>query len=402
MWMLFRIITIVVLLALLAALPAFAGTVGWRMDGSGRYPSATPPLNWSVTDHVLWATSLPAWSNASPVLVGERILICAEPSILLCLDRSGKILWQMHNDYADLPDNGKLPPAEWNLPKTDGFNGYTSDTPVSDGKYVYAGFGNGVVACFTVDGVRQWTRFLEKPTNPFGHCCSPGLVGGTLIVQYISMFGLDAKTGTTRWQTAHPHDWGSPAVARLGTRDVIITDTGDIVNVADGTTLANTAMSLDYNSPLVLDGVLYCVSSNKARAFQLALTADGNVGVTRLWETTVNDDRYYASPLLVDGLLYAVNQLGVLNVLDAKNGTLVYAQHLNLGGTIFPTPILAGKTILLSSDTGKSVSFAPGRSYQELTRNIFAPYRSTPVCDGPRLYIRTTTKEENKLYCISE
>ena len=78
------------LLALCTTLSAFAGTVGWRMDGSGRYPDATLPATWSVTDHVLWATSLPAWSNASPVLVGERIFVCAEPSTLLCLVQSRK------------------------------------------------------------------------------------------------------------------------------------------------------------------------------------------------------------------------------------------------------------------------------------------------------------------------
>ena len=391
----------VLLLALCAALSACAGTVGWRMDGSGRYPAATPPLHWSVTDHVRWATSLPAWSNASPVLVGERIFVCAEPSTLLCLDRTGNILWQQHNDYADLPADGKLPPAEWKLPGTEGSNGYTSDTPVSDGKYVYASFGSGVVTCFTVDGVRQWTRFVEKPTHVWGHSCSPVLVGDTLIVQYLGMFGLDAKTGAFRWHTPHFHNWGTPAVARLGTLDVIIADGGDIVNVANGMTLASTAMALDYGSPLFQDGVLYCVSGNKARAFQLTQQQDGTVGVTRLWEAAVSDDRYYASPLLVDGLLYLVNQRGVLSVLDAKNGTRAYEQQLNLRGTVYSSPILAGNSILLSGESGQSVTINPGRTYQELTRNTLAPYRSTPVCDGTRLYIRTG-RGESKLYCIGE
>lgn len=463
---------IVLLLALWAALAACAGSVGWRMDGSGRYPAATPPANWSATDHVLWATPLPAWSNASPVLVGERIFVCAEPSTLLCLDRSGKILWQQHSDYADLPADGNAasnptaladidrqiaeastdltakrtavtpleeaakadptnadaqeklraakseiskgerslnklqqqrealqPPAEWSLPKTQAANGYSSDTPVSDGTFVYTSFGTGVVSCFTVDGVRQWTRFVEKPTHMWGHSASPVLVGDTLVIQYLSMFGLDAKTGATRWHAKHKHIWGTPAVARLGTRDVLIADGGNIVSVADGTPLASTGMPLEYNSPFFQDGVIYCVSDNKARAFQLALKDDATVAVTQLWETTVSKERYYASPLLADGLLYLINQRGVLSVLDAKDGTLAYEQRLDLGGTAYPTPILAGKTILLSSDTGKSISIAPGRTYQELTHNALEPYRTTPVCDGTRLYIRTTNKE-SKLYCI--
>jgi len=464
----------ILMLACCAALSAFAGTVGWRMDGSGRYPAATPPANWSATDHVAWATALPAWSNASPVLVGERIFVCAEPSTLLCLDRTGKICWQQHSDYVDLPVPGNqtdhsaaladldkqimalsadisnnratitaleitlktdptntdaqekvqaarrevvkgekslavlqgqrealAPPAEWKMPNTQAANGYSSDTPVSDGTHIYASFGSGIVSCFTVDGTRQWTRFLEKPTHVWGHSGSPVLVGDTLIVQYLEMFGLDAKTGAVRWHAKHHHIWGTPAVARLGTRDVILTDGGEVVNVADGSTLATTGMPLEYNSPYFQDGILYCVSNDKARAFQLALKDDGKVEVTRLWETTVSRERYYASPLLVDGLLYVVNKNGVLSVLDAKDGTLAYEQRLDLGGTVYPTPILAGKTILLSSDTGKSVTITPGRTYQELTRNTLDPYRTTPVCDGNRLYIRTT-KKESKLYCFEE
>ena len=145
-------------------------------------------------------------------------------------------------------------------------------------------------------------------------------------------------------------------------------------------TLANTAMPLDYNSPLFQGGVLYCGSANKARAFKLSLQDDGKVGVTRLWEATINEDRYYASPLLVDGLLYLVNQQGVLSVLDATNGALVYEHHLKVGGTIFPTPILAGHTILLGSDTGHSVTIMSGRTYPELPPATFslliAPPRS--------------------------
>jgi len=460
------------LLTLSVALSAFAGTVGWRMDGSGRYPAATPPATWSVTDHVLWATPLPAWSNSSPVVVGERIFVCAEPTTLLCLDRTGKILWQQHCDYADMPADGNadknraaldainlqiadantdltakrtalvpleaaakadptnadaqtkmnaakkevagadnklknlqrqreplLPPTEWKLPDTHPTNGYTSDTPVCDGAFVYASFGNGMVGCFTVNGVRQWTRFLEKPSHGWGHSGSAVLAGNTLIIQYNNMFGLDAKTGTPRWHSSHRHNWGTSAATRLGTLDVIITDGGDIINVVDGTTLASTGMSLEYNSPLFLDGILYCVSGNKARAFQLAVKDDGKVGVTKLWETAVSNERYYASPLLVDGLLYVVQQGSVLSAIDIKDGTLAYEQKLNLGGCVYPTPILAGKSILISSDSGKSVSLTPGRTYLELTRNTLDAYRSTPVCDGAHLYIHTC-KRESKLYCI--
>ncbi|MEI6033958.1 MAG: PQQ-binding-like beta-propeller repeat protein [Verrucomicrobiae bacterium] len=84
--------------ALLAADP-----VGWRMDGRSDFSTAKPQTQWGPADRVVWATPLQQWSNAGPVLVGDKIFVCAEPSTLLCLDSSGKILWQHSADYSDLP-----------------------------------------------------------------------------------------------------------------------------------------------------------------------------------------------------------------------------------------------------------------------------------------------------------
>ena len=44
----------------LAALPGWTGEViGWRTDGSGAYPKAQPPLEWSPTKNVVWSTPMP-------------------------------------------------------------------------------------------------------------------------------------------------------------------------------------------------------------------------------------------------------------------------------------------------------------------------------------------------------
>ncbi|MFZ4780593.1 MAG: PQQ-binding-like beta-propeller repeat protein, partial [Terrimicrobiaceae bacterium] len=80
-----------------------ADPVGWRMDGRSDFSTAKPQTQWGPADRVVWATPMPQWSNAGPVLVGNKIFVCAEPSALLCLDSSGKILWQHSADYSDLP-----------------------------------------------------------------------------------------------------------------------------------------------------------------------------------------------------------------------------------------------------------------------------------------------------------
>ena len=95
---------ILLLLISLGALPALWGKeIGWRTDGSGAYPKAQPPLEWSPTKNVVWKTPMPGYGVSHPVPLGHRIFICAEPCILLCLDRKdGKILWQKSCSYSDL------------------------------------------------------------------------------------------------------------------------------------------------------------------------------------------------------------------------------------------------------------------------------------------------------------
>src|SRR5262245_15278640 len=69
--------------------------IGWRTDGSGLYPRAVPPLEWSPTRNVVWKTPMPGYGVSHPVPLGERLFTCSEPATLLCLSRTdGKILWQ--------------------------------------------------------------------------------------------------------------------------------------------------------------------------------------------------------------------------------------------------------------------------------------------------------------------
>lgn len=81
--------------------PTPARSTGWRGDGTGRYPGATPPLTWDrrrggqgyTVSNILWSVKLPDWSVDSPIVVRDRMFVTAESSDLVCLDkRTGRIL----------------------------------------------------------------------------------------------------------------------------------------------------------------------------------------------------------------------------------------------------------------------------------------------------------------------
>src|SRR5262249_2322812 len=140
--------------ALLLAWGGFEGTSsarpqGFRGDGSGRYPGARPPLEWSATKNILWSTKIGPNKYSSPIVVDGRVFLTAEPALLFCVDASdGRILWQRSNGYDDVgPDVQGKPPR--------GDAGNTTPTPVSDGRFVYAAFGTGIVACYHLKGERR-------------------------------------------------------------------------------------------------------------------------------------------------------------------------------------------------------------------------------------------------------
>ncbi|MDP6778872.1 MAG: PQQ-binding-like beta-propeller repeat protein, partial [Candidatus Latescibacteria bacterium] len=78
-------------------------TVGWRTDGTGVYADCQPPSKTGPEVNVAWKTPLPDWSNCTPIQVGDRIYITAEPYDVLCIDANGAgILWQKSNGFEDL------------------------------------------------------------------------------------------------------------------------------------------------------------------------------------------------------------------------------------------------------------------------------------------------------------
>ena len=45
---------------------------GFRVNGQGRFPDSVPVTEWGPDKNVVWKTPMPSWSNASPVLCGDR------------------------------------------------------------------------------------------------------------------------------------------------------------------------------------------------------------------------------------------------------------------------------------------------------------------------------------------
>jgi outer membrane protein assembly factor BamB len=423
-----------------------ATPVGWRTDGTGTYPDATPPTDWAE-GNVVWKTSLPGPSFGSPVLAGDRIFVVSDPAELLCLSRAdGTILWrrshsledlygaetakqatadfvhlkgeqerlrgerdkakddavkkadvekQMAAVDADMRDLLKKYPAPPAVLRTDAGN--SAATPVSDGGAVYALFGNGVACAYSHAGEKRWVRYIESSAIAFGSSSSPVLADGKVIVHLKDLVALDAKTGDEVWRTALPAQHASAVPMQVGTTAVVVSPAGAVVRVSDGKVLLRKGeLASSEDTPLVSDGVLYTFDG-KARAWRLAPAGDDAVKAERLWETPLSAGRRTPSSLVYEGLIYAVTTDGFLDVLDAKTGDPAYQKRLNIG-EVYASATEAGGSLFFGGTNGSVVVVRPGKEYHEVGRTKVEGFGSSPVFSGPQAFLRT----QKHLYCIGQ
>ncbi len=442
----------------------------WRNDGNGLYPAAKAATDWADASSVKWETAVPARGNGCPILVGGKLLFTAEPTTLVCADAAtGKILWQKPNEYADLMEmatgqsketeaelakakeieekaaplerdlyreerrmrrdrddeaprarveelkkqiadlrKGKGPIAEEMMkPRSHDTNGYSSYTPVSDGKYVWACFGTGVVVCYDLEGKRVWHKRTNGPDHDWGGASSPTLVDGKLIIRFSDYVALDPATGKELWKTPSAGvTFNCPANFKLGGKHYLFTARGELIRASDGKKLPSEELKgiakpwCFFNTPSVIGNRIYTAHGSEgeqgeAHAYEIPESAEllEKNGLNKLWDKEVSKNRYYSSPLVHEGIVYLISREYQMQALDAATGAQIYSEKIKgFSGTAYPSLTLAGKSIFVGEENGAAAFIKPGRTFEEIARTKVDPYRSTPIFDGELTYLRTQEK----------
>lgn len=413
----------------------------WRgPNADGTAPRGDPPTEWSESKNIRWKVEIPGEGFSTPIVWKDRIFVLTavktdkkvkgkkpppEPDpgrgrrgrrpappthfykfMVLCLNReTGRVLWQ-RTANKELPHEGRHSTAS-----------FASPSPTTDGRYLYASFGSRGVYCYDLKGKLRWKRDLGdmRIRNRFGEGASPVIHGDSLIHRWDHegdsfIVSLDAKTGKDRWRVDRDEvtTWDTPLVVEHGGVTQVVANgrkRARSYDLATGKVLweCGGQVSNPIASPVVLDGVVYCMSGHRGYAiYAIPLSARGDItGTDKVVWTREDAAPYVASPLLYDGLLYFTkSRNSILSCVDAKTGEEHYTGQ-RLPGTrmLYASLVGAAGKVYVVGRNGTTLVLKHGKTFEVLATNkLDEGIDASPAIVGKELYLRGS----KHLYCIAE
>jgi outer membrane protein assembly factor BamB len=326
--------------------------------------------------------------------------------MVLCYDRkSGKLLWEKVARTAK-PHEGYH----------SRYGSFASNSPVTDGKHVYASFGSRGVYAYTMDGKLAWEKDFGvqmRMTMSFGEGVWPALEGNKLLVLVDHegesfLTALDKETGRQIWRANRPDgtNWAGPVVVtHNGKKQVIVSATKKVVgyDLESGKVIWE-ATGLGRNTipaPVYADGIAIVMSGFRdPNMLAIRLGREGDLTGTDaiLWQNQ-RGNSYTPSPVLHEGKLYFLTDSGMLSCLDAKTGKPYYAQQrLPKPYNFKASPVGAKGKLYLASEDGDVVVVKMGETFEILATNTHEGHMfvSSPAIADGEIFLRSQTT----LFCV--
>jgi outer membrane protein assembly factor BamB len=440
-------LTIVAAALLLAAIPA--GTAPgdtfwpyWRGPAADGMAVGDAPVRWSATENVRWKTDIPGLGNSSPIVWGDLVFVTtaiktgaapAPPAAppgppgggrgmgpggsgpqvehkfdVICLDRkTGKVLWQRT--------------AKTAVPHEGGHNTYgsfASNSPVTDGKYVYAFFGSRGMYCYDFKGALVWQKDFGvqlRMRMAFGEGMAPVLSGNKLILVFDHegdsfMVVLDKATGKEIWRASRDEktNWAAPLVVTFkGRTEVIVAGSAKVrsYDLETGKPIWECA-GLGANTipqPVRQDDmVLVMTGYRNPMLMAIRLGREGDLTGTDavVWSQTKGTS-YTPSPVIFENKLYVLTDTGMVSCFNATTGEPYYHQvRLPKAYSFKSSPVGANGRLYLASENDDVIVLKMGEKFEVLATNTMPDqmFIATPAITGGEIFLRSKTT----LYCIGK
>ncbi len=397
-------------------------------NGQGHSSEAALPLNWNSTSNIAWKIAIPGEGWSSPVIWNDQIFLTSVTEngskchVISVNAGSGKIAW-----------NKQV--LEQQPRRKENKNSYATPTATTDGKNVFAVFGDGSVVALTLSGDIVWTNRDVAFYSRHGLGASPMLHGDLLIMPYDGsnpvtaagnwpkvddnekigwqipwdkalLVALDTQTGKRVWtgkrgmsRIAHV----SPFVAQVNGQDQIISGAGDRLQGFEPKT-GELIWSIYAQgegvtpSPVLGDGVIYASSGfekTTLRAVKLG-GAKGDVTESHItWEQKKGVPTQ-PSPIYVKPYLYTITDGGVASCYNPTNGEIIWQERV--GGNFSASPVYADGRIYFLNEAGETMVIAAGPEFKVLAKNpLGEKCQASMAVSNQRLFIRS----DKSLFCIA-
>jgi outer membrane protein assembly factor BamB len=414
----------------------------WRGPAADGMAIGDAPLHWSDTQNVRWTTEIPGRGSSSPVIWGDRIFVTtavktgpstgpepaaapkatpgAKPQLstpgpqvehkfqILCLNRkTGKLLWQQTAITA-VPHEGYHP----------SYGSLASNSPVTDGKYVYAFFGSRGIYCYDMKGKLIWKKdygVQMRMRMAFGEGMAPVISGDRLILVFDHegdsfMVMLDKNTGKEIWKVNRDEksSWAAPLVVDYKGQKQIVVSASNKLRSYDfniGKVIWECA-GLGTNTipqPVRQDDLIFAMSGYiKPNLMAIRLGREGVLTGTDaiVWSQT-RGNSYTPSPVISDNKLYVLTDNGTVSCYNARTGEPYYHQtRLPKTYSFKSSPVGANGKLYLASENEDVLVLRMGEKFEVLATNTMTDqiFIATPAISGGEIFLRS----QNRLYCIRE
>lgn len=382
-----------------------------------------------------WKVELPGKGHSSPIVFGNRVYVQAaapvgpaQPPVhdsapgvhdsipvthtnqymVIALDRAtGRTLWKRVVRDAWPHEGGHTTGSP------------ASNSPVTDGEFIYAFFGSRGLYALDTNGVVKWSKDLGMMLTHHAHGegSSPVLHGDTLIVNWDHegesfLHAFDKRTGKQLWKT--PRDekttWSTPIVVEVAGKPQIIVAatkrvrgydlaTGKEIWQCDGLTDNVVASPVQWRDLIIAGNSYY---RQGMVAFRPAGAAGDISSATNVVWRLNRLTPYVPSPLLYDDTLYPVrHNQNVLVRLDPATGQF-RGELLRLEGIrdfIFASPVGAAGRLYITGRDGSTVVLKHDKDNATLAVNrLDDSFSASAALAGRELFLRG----EKFLYNIAE
>ncbi len=395
------------------------------------------PVSWDQTENVRWRAELPSWSAATPIVWDDTIFVTSAeegfPSLVQgsvrgagATDRKKIFLMAINREDGSIRwrkqiDNGNQLYRKQNS---------ASPSPVTDGKNVWIMTGNGIFACFTMDGQEVWKRDIQADYGHFGinhgYASTPLLHGESLYIEVLHgmktddpsyVFAVDKNSGKTLWKVERPTDaagespdsYSTPQIANVGgTLQLVISgadyvtghdlDTGKELWRIGGFNPSNNSFNRTIASSLVIDGNVFTPSMRGQPFIGFRAGGSGDItGKNELWTNNLAAD--VPTPTTDGQYIYVLRDNGTMNCIEALTGKVFYESQRIEPGTYSSSPLLADGKLYCISEDGTTTVVKAGPSFEILGVNKLDSHTlASPVAVDNQIFIRTG----NFLYCIQK